>query len=105
MNSAPKQALRPRTKLSQAELDEILRRHEMYLSARPGGQRALLAYSDLTGLNLTSKRLNDADLTACFLTEAKLMGANLTNATLFGANMTRADLRNAVLVRADLRGA
>ena len=32
--------MRPRVKTTQAELDEIVRLHTMYQTARPGGQRA-----------------------------------------------------------------
>ncbi len=68
---------------AQAELDESVRRHDMFLSARLGGQRALLANRDLSGLNLADKRLNDADLTAAFLPAARMAGANLAKSTLF----------------------
>ena len=100
-----KQITRPRLPMSQAELDEAVRKHDMYLSARLGGQRALLGYRDLSGLDLAGKRLSDADLTAAFLPAARMAGINLANANLFGCNLTRADLRGAVLARADLRGA
>src|SRR6185312_2067346 len=105
MATDTKQITRPRTPMSQAELDEVVRRHDMYLSARLGGQRALLAYRDLSGLDLAGKRLSDADLTAAFLPAARMAGANLANANLFGCELVRADLRGAVLRGADLEGA
>jgi len=105
MAAPTKKLVRPRALMSQAELDEAVRRHERYLTGRIGGQRALLSYRDLTGLNLAGQRLNDADFTGAFLPGAQMAGANLTSANLFGCNLTRADLREAILVRADLRGA
>jgi uncharacterized protein YjbI with pentapeptide repeats len=73
-------ATRPRVKMSQAELDAVIKRHEMYQAGRMGGQRALLSYRDLTGLNLAGKNLSDADFTASFLTDANLAGVNLNHA-------------------------
>src|SRR5579859_5657646 len=105
MLAQPSSVLRPRDPISSGELEQILRRNELYHQARPGGQRALLSYRDLTGVQLAGRDLSDADLTAAFLCDANLEGANLNGATLFGCNLTRANLRNASLVRADLRGA
>jgi uncharacterized protein YjbI with pentapeptide repeats len=98
-------ATRPRVKMTQAELDGVIKRHEMYQAGRMGGQRALLSYRDLTGLNLAGKNLSDADFTAAFLQDANLAGTNLSHAMMFGCNLVRANLRGATLVRADLRGA
>src|SRR5690242_16493817 len=105
MLAHPASVLRPRDTISQAELEQILRKSDLYHQARPGGQRALLAYRDLTGAQLGGRDLSDADLSAAFLCDANLEGANLNGATLFGCNLSRANLRNASLVRADLRGA
>src|ERR1700676_5539927 len=103
MPAYPASVLRPRDPISQAELEQILRRCDLYHEARPGGQRALLAYRDLTGANLAGRNLADADFSAAFLCDANLEGANLGGAILFGCNLSRANLRNASLVRADLR--
>jgi len=101
----PASVLRPRDAISQAELEQILRKSDLYHQARPGGQRGLLAYRDLTGAQLAGRDLSDADLSAAFLCDANLEGANLNGATLFGCNLSRANLRNASLIRTDLRGA
>ena len=95
----------PRRPIPHAELDRVLHLHELYRNARPGGQRALLAYRDLSGCDLAGRDLSHADLSAAFLVGTKLEGANLTGAVLFASNLSRANLRNAILVRADLRGA
>ncbi|MFZ0692669.1 MAG: pentapeptide repeat-containing protein, partial [Alphaproteobacteria bacterium] len=105
MGAEPKKLVRARAPMLQAEFAEAVRRHDRYLTGRLGGQRALLSYRDLSGLDLAGQRLNDSDFTGAFLIGARMAGANLTGANLFGCNMMSADLRGAILVRADLRGA
>jgi uncharacterized protein YjbI with pentapeptide repeats len=100
-----KTVVRHRIPMSQEELDAALKRHELYRAGRPGGQRALLSYRDLSRLDLRMKDLTDADLTAADLSEARCASTNFTGAALFGANFAKADLRGAKLIRADLRGA
>ena len=90
--------LRPREPIGQREIDEIIKRNELYQAARPGGQRAVLSYRDLTGLNLAGRNLADADLTAAYLCDANLAGANLNNAILFGCNLARATMRGALQI-------
>jgi len=96
---------RPREPISQREVDLVVKRNDLYQAGKPGGQRAVLSYRDLTGLDLAGRNLADADLTAAYLCDANLTGANLNNAILFGCNLARANLRGASLMRADLRGA
>lgn len=62
--------MRPRIKVSQTELEEVIRLHCMYQAGRPGGHRALLSYRDLSGLNLVNRNLSDADLTGVLLVGA-----------------------------------
>ena len=66
--------------ITAAELVEILRKHKMWLSNEPGGERA----------NLSGANLYEANLY-----EANLRGANLSGADLRGANLSGADLRGA----------
>jgi uncharacterized protein YjbI with pentapeptide repeats len=94
-----------RTAISQTELDRALRLHEAYRLSKPGGQRALFAYRDLSGRDLSKRDLGGADFSGAFLVGANLEGVNLTGAVLFAANLSKANLRNAKLIRADLRGA
>src|SRR5260221_12344974 len=96
---------RPRQRLEQAELDRMVLSHERFQAGRPGGQRAVLSYMDLSRLNLVGKNLSNATLTASFLIDVNLAGVDLSHANLFGCDLTRANLRGACLVRADLRGA
>lgn len=92
-------------KLSQAALNDITRKHQMFLTGRPGGARAVLRDHDLTGLSLVGQNLSQSDFTGCIMVKADLTHANFESATLFGCDLTRAKLFETKLARADLRGA
>ena len=57
---------------------------------------------DLTGVDLSGKRLNEVDLERADLKGANLEDVNLSEANLKGANLSGANLRNADLSEADL---
>jgi len=103
--SPPKTHLKDAPVLSQAEADEICRKHKVFISGRPGGLRGSLAWCDLSGLNLAGRDLSGADLTGALLFGADLSGAKLDSANLYGADLQNADLSKSSLRRADLRGA
>jgi hypothetical protein len=108
-----------------SELDEILRKHRLWLGNDPSGSRADLygadlsradlsganlygadlSIADLSGANLYGADLSRADLSGANLYGADLSGANLYGANLYGANLSRADLSGANLYGADLYGA
>jgi uncharacterized protein YjbI with pentapeptide repeats len=67
-----------------------------------GGARAVFAFCDLSGLDLSGRSLGDADFTGAVLEETNLAGANLENADLSGCNLTGADLKGAILIGAKL---
>ena len=54
-------------KLSQKEAAEAAARHETLYSGRIGGARAVFAFSDLSGLDLSGRNLADADFTGAIL--------------------------------------
>ena len=81
--------------MKQKELDEILKKHVLWLHNERGGVRA----------NLRGAHLYGADLHNANLREADLNGVNLCCANLRDANLQRADLRRAILKKADLLGA
>ena len=81
--------------MTQDELNEVLRRHKLWLSHKKGGKRANLRDADLRYAYLQGANLRDADL----------QGANLRDADLQGANLQHADLQRANLQHADLQGA
>ena len=84
-------------KLTQEELNEIIRLHGMWVHSEEGGVHANLCYVDLNGAVL-----NGADLRYANLSDATLIGADLNGADLRYANLSDADLRYANLIGADL---
>ena len=91
--------------ISQEELKEILKEHEMWLKDEKGGKRADLSNADLSGANLWNANLIYADLNGANLSNADLWNANLTSADLTYANLSGADLSNTDLTYANLSGA
>lgn len=92
-------------KISQAELNEIIRKHLMFLTAKPGGARALVRDRDVSGLSFVGQNLSQSDFTGCIMIGCDLTNANFESATLFGCDFTNAKMTNTRLVRADMRGA
>lgn len=92
-------------KMTQAEINEVIRRHVMFLSAIPGGARAVVRDRDLSGLNFTGQNLAQSDFTGCILRGAIMNNASFESATLFGCDLRGALLQGARLMRVDLRGA
>ena len=92
------------TKLSEKQVAAAAARHELLYSGRVGGARAVFAFCDLSGLDLSSRNLADADFTGAYLEETNLAGARLDAASFFGASLKRANLAGASLRRADMRG-
>lgn len=86
--------------ITEEELNEILRKHELWLKGKDGGKIADLSEADLSGAPLRGANLCRADLSGADLRGANLRGANLIEADLSGAN-----LRGANLSEADLSGA
>lgn len=94
-----------RRAMDQRECDLAVRKHELFVLGRAGGQRANFSYRNLTGLNLACKNLSEADFTGAIMVECDLSGTNLQRALLFCANLTKAKMVRANLTRADMRGA
>lgn len=91
--------------LEQAELNEVIRKHQMFLTAKPGGARAVIRDRDLTGLSFMGQNLSQSDFSGCIMAETDLRNANFESATLFGCDLSNAKISNTKLVRADMRGA
>ena len=90
--------------LSPDALEPILRLHERFLLRRPGGRRALLAYHDLSGCDLSGRDLSEAELTGARLRRVNLAAAGLRTAQLSLCDLRQANLDGADLSRADMRG-
>jgi len=76
-------------KLSQRDLAAAIARHEMLYTGRMGGARAVFAFCDLSGLDLSGHNLADADFTGAILEEANLSGAKLDSTSFYGADLRR----------------
>ena len=93
------------SKLTQKQASAAVARHEMLYAGRMGGARAVFAFCDLSGLDLSSRNLADADFTGAILEEISLAGARLDSASFFGADLRRTNLEGASMRRCDMRGA
>ena len=106
--------------ITKEELNEILRKHELWLEGKDGGERANLYRADLSNANLYRANLREAylgyarlyranlreaNLDGANLCEAYLRYANVSNANLHGANLSDANLDEAYLYRANFRNA
>ncbi len=70
-------------KLTQKDASAAAARHEMLYSGRMGGARAVFAFCDLSGLDLSGRNLADADFTGALLEECNLVGARLEFSQFF----------------------
>ncbi|MAF98946.1 MAG: hypothetical protein CMH26_09950 [Micavibrio sp.] len=103
MDSIPAPQDMPR--LSQAELEKVIRLHAAYLKGMVGGQRLNLSYKNLSSLDFSGNDLSNADFTGCSLMESHLVRCNLKGASFYGCDLRHANMRHSDLQRADLRGA
>ncbi len=74
--------------MTQEELNEILKKHKLWLRGEPGGERANLTRACLIGMNMTGADMTDACLIGACLIEADLTGANMTGTDLDRAIFT-----------------
>lgn len=93
------------TIISQAELEEVIARHEAFKGGRAQGARAVLQHYDLTGLSFKGRDMSNADFTGSIMVETNFERTNLDYAVLYACDLRKANFSNASLVRADLRGA
>ena len=88
--------------MNQAELNEVLRKHRMWLRGEEGGRRADLSGWDLRGADLSWSSLSGSDLRGSDLRGSDLSGADLSGANLSGSNLSGSDLAGANLSRSNL---
>ncbi len=91
--------------LNQAELEEMIEKHAMYLRGQIGGARMRLQYHDLSNLYFDDCNLTGADFAGSSFVGANLSGANLSSSNFFACDLRNADLKNSNMSRTDLRGA
>ena len=97
--------------ITENELLEILKKHEMWMKEEPGGERADLSNTDLKGIDLAGAflpwaildgaNLENAILSGIRLMHAELVGVNFTNAIMSEVNLSSANLTNANLTNVD----
>ncbi len=63
--------------MEQEKLDEILKKHGLWLKSETGGERADLRWANLRWANLRWANLNRADLSRADLSRADLRGVDL----------------------------
>lgn len=97
-------ARRVRGKVSQSELDDLIERHEFWLSGRSHTicDRLLLTGVNLIGLVFDHHNLARAHICDALLNRTSLRGTNLREANLSGTSFTGADFGNANLEQADM---
>jgi uncharacterized protein YjbI with pentapeptide repeats len=88
--------------MRQAELNELVSRHEQWFEDHATGARLHLRGEDLRGLTLAGRRLNGAILEDVDLTGADLRGTKMYGTTLKRVTLCEADLRGAELVDVEL---
>ncbi len=93
------------TLISQAELDEIIARHEAFKNGRANGLRAVLQHCDLSGLSFKGRDMSNADFTGSVMVETNFEKTNLSYSVFYACDLRKANFSNANLIRADLRGA
>jgi len=73
--------------MGQQELDEIIKKHKMWLEGYKKGMKADLREADLRRADLRGANLRGANLERADLEGANLYGANLEGADLYGADL------------------
>ena len=89
--------------ISKEKLEEILKKHKMWLYDEEDGEQADLSYADLRGVNLRDAFLGYANLKGADLRGVNLSHADLRGAKLKYANLNDANLRLAKLGYVELR--
>lgn len=103
------------SKLTQEELNTIIKEHEAFLKGQTGGVRAAVKFRDLTGLDFrkadlsnsdfSGSCLNETNLSYCKFTSGSFFACDLKKANMKGGNFSRCDFRGACIVNADLTDA
>lgn len=90
---------------SRAELIDSIKRHQLYLNQKPGGQRIQLRNANLSRIKMNKISLKEAVLPGANFIQASAREVCFDFCDLFGANFIEADLEGSTFERADLRGA
>ena len=90
--------------MNQVELNEVLRKHKLWISNRDGGEKANLSGTDLSRTSLSGANLSGTNLSYTDLSGSDLSDTNLSDTNLSGTNLSDTDLSGSNLSRTDLSG-
>lgn len=90
-------------KLTQDELNEIVKQHALWLEDPSKGVRADLSGYNLSELDFSGMDLSEAMLEGSFIHKAKMTRVNLSQAQMKESNFMDVDLTDAILDRVDMR--
>ena len=93
------------SKLTQDELNRMLRAHALWRAGNPKGRRIDLRYRDLSGLSFAGADCTYALLTDANLANTNFAGTNCTRANFTGADLTCTDFTGTNCTRANFTGA
>lgn len=91
-------------KITQAQLNEVIKLHRMFLMGTSGGIRAVLKFHDLSDLDFSKANLANADLSGSILNGANLSLGDFNNTNFFSCDLYKTDMRGSNFTRADFRG-
>jgi uncharacterized protein YjbI with pentapeptide repeats len=92
-------------RVTQRELDEAIKKHELFIRGVRGGVRASFKFRDLSQLDFRKADLSQADFTGSVLTGANMSAGVFKGVSFFSCDMRNANLENCDCSRADFRGA
>ncbi len=92
-------------KITQRELDDIIKKHTTFLKGIRGGARAVLKFKDLSHLDFRGCNLSQGDFTGSVLNSANLSSGIFKGVSFFACDLRNANLERADFSRADFRGA
>lgn len=88
--------------MTQEELDEVIRKHKLWLNGEEGGERANLIDKDLRGLDMDGADMRDARMEHVDMRYASMRNADMRNAHMRDANMEYIYMRSANMENADM---
>lgn len=86
--------------ITKEDLNEAIKKHQLWLIGHPDGERMYLEHYDLSGRDFSCKMLDHATLRDCIL-----RGACFVSTSLLEANFNYSDVTNAHFIRSSPRAA
>lgn len=91
--------------MTDERLQEMLDKHEKWVSGDPQGERADFSYENLQGKTIANVNLSSASFRRANLVDVKFKGVRLVNVDFSEADLMRADLSSNTCVGANMQGA